>query len=149
MRPFPSALFSVVGVTVLLACSAMESVTPQISTSSIEGIVTDRKTGQPLSHAVVTLDSPGNHVVITNRDGHFVLPGLRDGVYAVKVVILGFATQERQVTVEAGQTAVADFALEVAAINLDEIVATGVPGKVWRCRIGRMPEGLEKPVPGL
>lgn len=148
MRPFSTALCSVIGITALLACSALESVTPQMPASSIEGVVTDRTTGQPLSHAVVTLDSPGNHVVITNRDGHFVLPGLPDGAYAVKVVILGYATQERQVTVEAGQTAVADFALETSAINLDQIVVTGV-GRVWRCRIGRVPEGLERPVPGL
>ncbi|MXW16800.1 MAG: carboxypeptidase regulatory-like domain-containing protein [Gemmatimonadetes bacterium] len=149
MRPFSTALFSVVGITVLLACSAMESVTPRMSTSSIEGVVTDRKTGQPLRDAVVTVDSPGDQVVITNQDGHFILPGLLDGVYAVKAVILGYAPQERRVTVEAGQTAVADFVLEVAPIYLHEIVATGVAGKVWRCRIGRGPEGLEKPVPGL
>lgn len=148
MRPFSSALFSVVGITVLLACSATESVTPRMSASSIEGVVTDRTTGKPLSHAVVTLDRPGNHVVITNQDGHFALPDLPDGVYAVKVVILGYATKERPVTVEAGHTAVADFVLEVAPIDLHEIAVTGV-GKVWRCRTGRGPEGLEKPVPGL
>ena len=148
MRSFATALFAVIGITALHACSALESVTPQMPASSIEGVVTDRTTGQPLSHAVVTLDSPGNHVVITNQDGHFALPGLPGGVYAVKVVILGFATQERQVTVEAGQTAVADFALEITTINLDEMVVTGV-GEVWRCRIGIGPEGLERPVPGL
>lgn len=150
MRPFSPALAPAIGIAALFACSGLEPITPQVPTSSIEGVVTDGTTGNPLSHAAVTLDGPGNRGVITDRDGHFVLAGLLDAVYAVKVVIIGFAPQERQVTVSAGETAVVDFALEVAAIDLHEIVATGVAGKVRRCRIGRGPEGpLEEPVPGL
>ena len=74
MRPFSTALCSVIGITALLACSAMESVTPQMSAINLDQIV----------------------------------------------------------VTEVG----------------DQIVVTEV-GKVWRCRIGRVPEGLERPVPGL
>ncbi len=149
MRPFSSTLFSAIGITTLFACSASDSVTPQMPTSSIEGVVTDGTTGHPLRDAVVTLDGTDNLGDLTNQAGRFLLPDLPDGVYAVKVVILGYATQERQITVAAGQALVADFELEISAINLDHIVVTGVAGKVWNCLRRVLPHGTEKPVPGL
>ena len=97
----------------------------------IEGRVTDATSGQLLNDAAVTVVGTGPGT-LTNPVGYYSLTNVPAGEHTVRVVIIGYATQERQVTVSAGQATVADFALEVAAINLDEIVATGVAGRVER-----------------
>ena len=97
----------------------------------IEGRVTDATSGQLLNDAAVTVVGTGLGT-LTNPVGYYSLTNVPAGEHTVRVVIIGYATQERQVTVSAGQATVADFALEVAAINLDEIVATGVAGRVER-----------------
>ena len=97
----------------------------------IVGRITDATTGQLLLDAAVTVVGT-SFSTLTNLSGYYSLPTVPSGDHTVKVVILGYATQERQVTVTAGRATVADFALEVAPINLDEIVATGVAGEVQR-----------------
>ena len=99
------------------------------------GRVTDATSGQLLNDAAVTVVGTGLGT-LTNPVGYYSLTNAPAGEHTVRVVIIGYATQERQVTVSAGQATVADFALEVAAINLDEIVATGVAGRVERRKIG-------------
>ena len=108
---------------------------PRGPTGRIEGRVTDAKFGQLLLNAAVTVVGT-NFSTLTNQAGNYSLPTVPVGEQTVKVVILGYATQERQVTVTAGRATVADFALEIAAINLDEIVATGVAGRVERREAG-------------
>ena len=128
------------GMLTLLALAGPGAVTAQTPTGAIEGTVTDATSGQPLNDASVTLVGT-NFSTLTNAAGHYSVANIPAGEHTVKVVIIGYAPQERQVTVTAGQNSVADFALEVAAINLEEIVATGVAGRVE----GRM---LSVPLPG-
>ena len=97
----------------------------------IVGRVTDATSGQLLNDAAVTVVGT-NFSALTNQTGYYSLPSVPAGDHTVKVVIIGYATRERQVTVAAGRATVADFALEVAQINLDEIVVTGVAGRVER-----------------
>ncbi len=101
----------------------------------IVGRVTDATTGQLLLDAAVTVVGT-NFGTLTNQSGYYSLPSVPAGDHTVKVVIIGYAAQERQVTVTAGRATVADFALEVAAINLDEIIVTGVAGRVERRKVG-------------
>ncbi len=103
--------------------------------SGIEGRVTDAKSGHFLNDAVVSVVGTALST-LTNTAGNYALPGVPAGDHTVKVVVLGYATQERQVTVTAGRATVADFALEVVALNLSEIVATGVAGTVERRKAG-------------
>ena len=101
----------------------------------IVGRVTDAKSGWLLHDAAVTVVGT-TFGTVTNPSGYYAMPRVPAGDHTVKVVIIGYGTQERQVTVTEGRATVADFALEVAAINLDEIVATGVAGNVERKKIG-------------
>ena len=109
---------------------------PRGPTGRIEGRVTDAKSGQLLHDAVVTVAGTPLSI-LTNQAGNYSLPNVPVGEQTVKVVIIGYATQERQVTVTAGRATVADFALEAAALNLSELVVTGA-GKVER-REARIP----------
>ena len=119
------------GMLLLLALAGPGAVTAQTPTGAIEGRVTDAVTGQPLNDAAVFVAGT-EFSALTNTAGRYSLSGIPAGEHTVKVVIIGYATQERQVTVTAGQATVLYFALKVVGINLDEIVAIGVAGEVER-----------------
>ena len=119
------------GMLALLALAGPGAVTAPVPTGTIEGRVTDAVTGEPLNDAAVSVVGT-EFSALTNTDGRFRMPGIPAGGHTVKVAIIGFFTQERQVTVTAGYVTVSDFALQMSAINLDEIVATGVAGEVQR-----------------
>ena len=123
------------GMLMLLALAGPGAVTAQTPTGAIEGTITDAASGQPLNDAAVSVVGTA-FSALTNTAGRYSLSGVPAGEHTVKVVIIGYATQEKQVTVTAGQKAVADFALEVAVINLDELMATGMAGAVERRKIG-------------
>ena len=124
------------GMLMLLALAGPGAVTAQTPTGAIEGTITDAASGQPLNDAAISVAGT-EFSALTNTAGHYSLSGIPAGEHTVKVLIIGYATQERQVTVTSGQTTVADFALQITAINLEEIVATGVVGEVQRRRVGR------------
>ena len=101
----------------------------------IVGRVTEEWTGQLLHDAAVTVVGT-NFSALTNQVGYYALPNVPAGEHTVRVVLLGYAMQERQVTVTAGQATVVGFALEVPAVNLDEIIARGLPGGTERKKVG-------------
>ena len=119
------------GMLALLAVAGPGAVTAQTATGTIEGRVTDAAYGVALTHVSVTVAGTSLST-LTNMEGRYSLANVPAGEHTVKVVIIGYATQEQQVTVTAGQTSVADFALDIAEVNLNEIVATGVAGRVER-----------------
>ena len=108
----------------LLALVGTGAVAAQTSTGTITGVVTEVTSGQPLYDAWVTVEATPLSVM-TNATGRYVLEGVPAGEHTVRVRMLGFATQEKQVTVTAGQVTVADFAIVVSAVPLDEIVHYG------------------------
>jgi outer membrane cobalamin receptor len=119
----------------VLALSVAGATNLAAQTGAVTGTVTDATTGQPLNDAAISLvDTDETGLTATN--GRYLLNSVPVGVYTVKVVILGYATQEKEVTVTPGSTQEVDFQLDISAINLDEIVATGVAGAVERRKIG-------------
>ncbi len=122
------------GMLTLLALAGPGAVTAQTPTGAIEGTITDATTGQPLHQVSVTVEGTALSALTNLTTGRYSLTNVPAGDHTVKVVIIGYVTQEREVTVTAGQTTVADFALQISEINLDELVATGVAGEVQRRR---------------
>jgi plastocyanin len=59
---------------------------------------------------VGVVDNP--FYAITGKDGSFTLKGLPPGNYTIEVWTATFGTQERHVTISAGETATADFTFE-------------------------------------
>ncbi len=135
------------GMLLLLASAGPGAVTAQTPTGAIEGRVTDAVTGQPLNDAAVFVAGT-EFSALTDTEGRYSLSGIPTGEHTVKVVIIGYVTQERQVTVTAGQATVLYFALKVGGINLDEIVATGVAGAVERRSIDGFSGGRQLRVSG-
>src|SRR5688572_15707058 len=92
----------------------------------ISGRVSDARSGLPLGGATVQVEALRLGAVAA-ADGRYRIANVPAGTHAVSVQNLGFATARRNVTVSSGD-ATADFALEVQAISLDEVVVTSASG---------------------
>lgn len=90
---------------------------------TISGRVTDQA-GEPLSGVQLTIEG-SNLSALSNAQGLYQITGVAAGDVLVRVTALGYATAERAVTVGIDETATADFSLEIAAIDLEGIVAVG------------------------
>lgn len=94
----------------------------QAPTGTIRGRVTDSATQQPLTGVTITA---GNRGALSQADGRYAITGVPVGAQTVRTSMLGYGEGTRAVTVVAGQTVTADFALETQAIGLNAVVVVG------------------------
>jgi iron complex outermembrane receptor protein len=106
--------------TVLLAAP----LAGQAGTGIISGRVIDSASQQPLVSATIRVIGT-TLGALTRNDGGYTISGVRPGPQQIRVTRIGFAAQVRPVTVTAGGTVTADFALAAQASVLSEVVVTG------------------------
>jgi TonB-linked SusC/RagA family outer membrane protein len=94
------------------------------SPASVTGRVVDSTSGQPIAGARVGV-AGSTSAALTDRDGRYLLQGLDPGTIILRAQRIGFAPQDRLVTLTEGGTATADFTLAGAATVLSEIVVMG------------------------
>ncbi len=109
--------FGIIGTTHLFG---------QVTTSSLLGLVIDKKTGDPLAGATVIakhLPSGTTYGVTARADGRYALPNVRvGGPYEVKVTLTGYEDQAAQVAeLKLGQKYTQNFVLVDAATTLDVV----------------------------
>lgn len=104
-------------------------------TGTVSGSVVDAATREPLNGVQVVVGETGRGTLTDSR-GRFLIPNVPPGTHAVRVQNIGYRAVEESVTVQAGETARLDFALDVSAVALEEIVVTGTAGAVEKRRIG-------------
>jgi len=102
---------------------------------TVTGQITDATSGAPLNGAQVSVEST-TRGALTNASGRYLITGVPTGTYTVRVTYIGYRTVEQTVTVTAGASAVADFALQISAVTLDEVVVTGTAGAVSKRKLG-------------
>ena len=102
---------------------------------TVTGQVTAATTGQPINGAQITiLDTQLG--VLANAAGRFLINNVPAGTHTVQVVYVGYGTATEEVTVTPGGAATVDFALEVSAVAMDELIVTGTAGAVERRKLG-------------
>ncbi|MGH7664160.1 MAG: SusC/RagA family TonB-linked outer membrane protein [Gemmatimonadaceae bacterium] len=121
-----------------LALAAMLVCAPTLgaqATGTVEGVITEVESGQPLSDAQVRIvgTTLGR---TTGRDGSYAIPGVPAGPVTVRASLIGFARQEMTVTVVAGQSVTANFDMREVAITLQEVIVTGTAGGQEKVSIG-------------
>ena len=122
-------------IGVLAGAMSLAAASPAAAqTGAITGTITSTQTGEPLSAAQVSVEGTGLGA-LTQSNGKFLILRVPPGTYTVNAVLIGFASQSTQVTVSAGESAVADMRLEPQAISLSEIVVTGVAGATQRTKL--------------
>ncbi len=104
-------------------------------TGQVTGEVRNDETNEPLVGAQIVLVGTGMGT-ITNNVGRYLIPGVQPGRYTLQVQMIGYAPQERQIDVQAGEATVVNMALRPRAVELDELVVTGTAGSARRREIG-------------
>ena len=109
------------------------SVSAQVTTSSISGIVIDEK-GEPLTGATVEAKHVPSGTVygaIANVEGRFALQGMRTGgPYTLKVSFIGYRTKViNDITLQLGENFDVTVDMEPSNNVLDDVVVTAVKTK--------------------
>ncbi|HMB92795.1 MAG TPA: carboxypeptidase regulatory-like domain-containing protein [Rhodothermales bacterium] len=96
-------------------------VQPREDTGSIEGIVTDCETGEPLVGATVRVTEV-NRATVTDASGRYILSDLEPGDYLLTFAMVGYQSIERSVTVEADETTMHDACLVSVGVGLGQFI---------------------------
>lgn len=102
---------------------------------TVTGTVTEAGTQRPLGNAQVYIEGT-SFGSLSNARGQFLILNVPAGEHVVRAELIGFAAAEATVTVQAGQTATANFELRQTALALDQIVVTGAGAATERRRLG-------------
>ena len=97
----------------------------QAQTGTVTGTVVDGQSGRPLLDAQVSIPGTGRGA-LSNSSGRYLILNVPTGQQTVVVELLGYTGQSQTVTVAADQTANANFEVSQDAIQLEEIVVTGL-----------------------
>ena len=108
-------------IATLFALTQAGSVAAQ---GSLQGTVTAVGTGSALAGAQVSLPDLSLGA-ITGPSGGYDVGDIPAGTHEVVIVLIGYQTERRQVTITDGQTATLNVALSEAAIALEGLVAVG------------------------
>ena len=140
------------GGTLVAALAASLSVTSTTlyaqagaGVGTIEGTVTDAGTGRPVEGAQVGLTTAGIGGT-TNSQGRYRLQNVPAGrAFDVRVRMVGYSPSTRAVSVNAGQTVTADFAIAQSALQLQAVVTTGTAGATEVKRLGNSVATIDPP----
>jgi TonB-dependent SusC/RagA subfamily outer membrane receptor len=128
------SVFRAVLLTASLGTLASGLAGAQEQQATITGRVTDASTTEPIASAQVSVVGTAMGAS-TNSEGRYTLRGVRPGVVEVRVLRVGYAERKQSVTVAAGQTSTADFAMAAVPIALAPVVTTAT-GEQRRVEVG-------------
>ena len=97
---------------------------PASSQGRLEGAVRAAATGQPLPGAQVDIPALALGAT-TGPDGAYRLGGVPAGTHTLRITLIGYATETREVTVALGDTTRIDVELSQTALALDGLVTVG------------------------
>ena len=120
----------VVASAFVLLAAAM----PLTAQGTVTGRVSAAGTGQPLADARVLVIGT-TLATSTAEDGKFTLRNAPTGNLQLQVLRVGYQSQKKAVTVVNGQATTADFTLNVAIAQLEEVVTTAT-GQQRRVELG-------------
>ncbi|MEK7401915.1 MAG: SusC/RagA family TonB-linked outer membrane protein [Gemmatimonadota bacterium] len=118
MAAVRNVLSALAGVLVVASQLAAQDV------GSVSGRVVDSTTNQPLANVSVAVEGTDRRAV-SGSDGTYLITAVPVGSYRVRARRLSYVSQLRDVTVTAGGSATADFAMAAQAAMLSEVVVTG------------------------
>jgi TonB-linked SusC/RagA family outer membrane protein len=118
-------------------------------TGTITGTVADATSGQTLESAQVFL--PGlNMGGLSNQQGRFLLLNVPAGTHELRTELIGYQNTTQTITVTANQTTTVTVQMNGTALQLQELVVTGVAGSTPRVKLPFTVEKVdftEMPVP--
>ena len=128
-----------IAVAMMALAVPLASASAQGATAIVEGRITDAANSRPLENVQVSIDGTtlGG---MTNAQGNYRITGIPvpagTATVVVRVRAIGYTRETRSVIVSAGQTVKRDFAVNVSAIQLNQVVVTGSGQKTEVKRLG-------------
>src|SRR5687768_12331993 len=123
------------GALLAIALATPFVLAAQQATGTVSGRITDSSIGRGLPDVQVTVT--GTRIgAITGPNGEYTLVGVPTGNRTISVRRIGYQPTTHVVTVVAGETATADVALNVSAVNLSEVVVTGTGTATEKRKVG-------------
>ena len=122
-----------------------------IMSSTLTGTIMEKKTGDRLLFAKVTLTQEGKLFVETNSDlaGNFEIINIPDGIYDLEVVQLGYESyKKKNLEFKNDQTFHLDIHLKPSKDSLEEIMVTESKGKHQRNKTALMSNDLAAAMDG-
>jgi TonB-linked SusC/RagA family outer membrane protein len=107
------------------------------NTGTITGRVTDGSGTAALQNAQVSVAAAGLGS-LTNTAGRYIITNVPAGAVTLTVDLIGYERVSRTVTLAAGDTVVANFALGVSVLGLDAVIVTGTAGGTQRRAVGNV-----------
>ena len=100
-----------------------QPVAAQQQRGTLTGQVLEAETQQPIASAQVFVSGTALNT-LTNAEGRYTLNNVPAGEQTVRVTVIGYSQGDTTVTVTAGGTTTADFALSLSAIELGAVIVT-------------------------
>ncbi|MCJ8209051.1 TonB-dependent receptor [Mucilaginibacter sp. RS28] len=100
------------------------NVTQALAGGTVKGLVTDKKTGEPLTGATVTLENENTHRKISlsvGLDGSFIFKNVAAGKYEIEVRYISYHKAEEHFTVNDYATVNLKLSLNAKANDLNEV----------------------------
>ncbi|MGI9179162.1 MAG: TonB-dependent receptor [Longimicrobiaceae bacterium] len=120
----PGAMLLLLNLFVAVLALPAQAQQPRGEPVSLFGRVTD-EADAPVAGAVVTLTESGagpqRRTTLTDAEGAYRLVGLPAGRHRIVVAHLGYANEEREVSLAAGERRRLDFTLRIEAVALEGI----------------------------
>jgi TonB-linked SusC/RagA family outer membrane protein len=110
-------------------------------TGRITGQVTSSQNARPLDGAQISIEGTALGG-LADQQGRYLILNVPAGTYTLRVTMLGFGTERREVTVGGGETVTASFEMSETALTLDEIIVTGTAAEVRAREIGNSLDGV-------
>lgn len=129
MRKILLIVFLLTGIALFNISAFAQNTT----TSSINGLITDKQGGVPGATITATHTPTGTvYNTVSRGDGRYNLPNLRiGGPYLIKVSFIGYNTYtQSDITLSLGQDFKIDVNLTSTSVQLKEIVVSGTQNKV-------------------
>src|SRR5258708_25233308 len=116
-------------IVIMIVLSSFLAAQTVMTNGSLRGRVTDPSGASVKALVELTEVATGaNTSAMTNREGEFVFPALKVGLYSLKATAPGFRTSHiRGVTVQVGQTSTASVPLQVGAASESVDVTATTP----------------------
>ncbi|MBL7999321.1 MAG: TonB-dependent receptor [Candidatus Kapabacteria bacterium] len=123
-------------ITLVLAWCSPMLIGQGVTTGTMSGTVSDKKTGRPLTGAtVVAIHQPTGtkYGAISRKAGFYTIRGMRvGGPYTVTATYIGYAAAAAKgVTVKLGDDVDVDLALDEKKTTTDEVVVTARGDKIF------------------
>lgn len=109
------------------------------TTGVVSGSITDAETRQPIPFVNIVIKGTPLGAA-TDETGKYIIRGVPPGTYTLTATAVGFQSAEREVKIDAGGSAIANFVLAPTAVQLGEIQVYGA--SLRRERITEAPAAI-------